>query len=128
VTCLEVIEHIVTAELLLQEMARILKDEGKLILSTPNFAFLRDRLVYLVGADAKEEGYHFRFYTQHKLAAMCRAAGFRIEATNSMGSPLGLNFLLRMATLGRCRLAQFSCPQRVDSWLADTFIWRLVKL
>jgi 2-polyprenyl-3-methyl-5-hydroxy-6-metoxy-1,4-benzoquinol methylase len=127
VVSLEVIEHIVTAELLLAEMTRVLKPGGALILSTPNFGFIKDRLQYLRGGDTKEEGYHFRFYTRAKLEAMVRAAGLVIEERQSLASALGVNWLLRMATFGRVRIPQFACPTWCESWLAMTFAWRLRK-
>jgi len=128
VVSLEVIEHIVTAELLLGEMARVLKPDGVMVLSTPNFGFIKDRLVYLSGGDAKEEGYHFRFYTRRKLASMVRNAGLKVECSNSIGSAVGLNFILRLLTLGKFRFQQFSCPAWCESWLAMTFMWRLRKV
>jgi|SRR5947209_597456 len=127
VISLEVIEHIVTAELLLKEMARVLKPGGVIVLSTPNFGFIKDRLAYLRGGDAKEEGYHFRFYTRSKLAAMVQAAGLEIQAVNSIGSAVGVNLLLRLLTLGQFRIQQFSCPAWCESWLSMTFVWRLCK-
>jgi methionine biosynthesis protein MetW len=127
VVSLEVIEHIVTAEQLLGEMARVLKPGGTMVLSTPNFGFLKDRLAYLCGGDAKEEGYHFRFYTRKKLVRMVRAAGLEVERTNSIASAMGLNFTLRMLTLGRVRIQQFASPAWCESWLAATFVWRLRK-
>ena len=127
VVSLEVIEHIVTAELLLREMARVLKPGGALILSTPNFGFVKDRLQYLRGGDAKEEGYHFRFYTRSKLEGMVQAAGLLIEQRKSLGSALGVNWLLRMSTFGRVRIPQFCCPRWCEAWLAMTFAWRLRK-
>jgi 2-polyprenyl-3-methyl-5-hydroxy-6-metoxy-1,4-benzoquinol methylase len=127
VVSLEVIEHIVTAELLLSEMARVLKPGGTLVLSTPNFGFAKDRLKYLLGGEAKEEGYHFRFYTQSRLEGMVAAAGLMIEQRRSLGSALGINWLLRMLSFGRFRIAQFPCPRWCESWLAMTFAWRLRK-
>ena len=127
VVSLEVIEHIVTAELLLSEMTRMLKPGGSMVLSTPNFGFIKDRLAYLRGGDAKEEGYHFRFYTRNKLAGMVRDAGLTIERTNSIGSAVGVNFITRLATFGKFRFQQFSCPECCESWLAQTFVWRLRK-
>ena len=128
VVSLEVIEHIVAAELLLSEMARVLKPCGVIVLSTPNFGFIKDRLNYLRGGNAKEEGYHFRFYTRRKLGDMVQDAGLKIECSNSIGSAVGVNFILRLLTLGKFRIQQFSCPDWCESWLAITFVWRLRKL
>ena len=127
VVCLEVIEHIVTSELLVREIARILKPNGIAIISTPNFGFLRDRLRYLLGDNVKEEGYHFRFYVKHSLEAMLAAARLRVDRRNSMGSALGVNFLLRILSLGRLHVRQFPCPGSLESWMAETFVWRVRK-
>ncbi len=127
VVSLEVIEHIVTAEALLAEMSRVLRPNGILILSTPNFGYLKDRLSYLIGRDVKEEGYHFRFYTKRKLDGMFAAVGLTVEKRASIGSALGVNLALRCLSFGRMRIGRFSCPSPVESWLAETFVWRARK-
>jgi len=85
VTCLEVIEHIAQAEFILKEIQRILKPNGFLLLSTPNFTFLTDRLHYLLGEPPKHEGIHLRFFTRDKLEKSLQSAGFRIVGRNSYG-------------------------------------------
>lgn len=124
VVALEVIEHIVPAEQLLQEFRRIAKPEADVIISTPNFGFMKDRLRYLRGDDVKEEGYHYRFYTKRKLQGMICDAGMEVDRRASMGSALGLNLFLRYATFGKLKINQFVCPAIYESWLASTFVWR----
>lgn len=49
VFCGEVIEHIFSPDHLLREIGKILKKNGVLILSTPNLAYLPNRLMLLLG-------------------------------------------------------------------------------
>ena len=76
---LEVIEHIVNAEHLLAEIHRVLKPGAVLVLSTPNFAWWRERLGILFGQPPLEEGYHFRFFTVKSMTSQLKNAGFPVE-------------------------------------------------
>jgi 2-polyprenyl-3-methyl-5-hydroxy-6-metoxy-1,4-benzoquinol methylase len=127
VVCLDVIEHIVPAEQLLEEIYRILKPSGFLIISTPNFGYLVDRLHYLFGDEVREEGYHYRFFTKRKFIEILKNAGFTVDSTNSIGSALGINLLIRLITFGKARIPQFRVPFMLESWLASTFVYRLSK-
>lgn len=49
VTCGEVIEHVVDTDGLLDEMRRVLKPNGLLIVTTPNLAYVPNRLLLLAG-------------------------------------------------------------------------------
>jgi 2-polyprenyl-3-methyl-5-hydroxy-6-metoxy-1,4-benzoquinol methylase len=124
-SCLEVIEHIVTAEQLLHECCRIIKQNGIFIISTPNFAFLADRVDYLLGRNVREEGYHFRFFTVDSLERMIENTGFVIETRCSVGSAIGVNRALRVLTFGRLRINHFACPIRWERLFSPTLIWRL---
>lgn len=126
--CLEVIEHIVPAEHLLHEIHRIVKPGGFVILSTPNFAYILDRIAYAMGADAKEEGYHFRFYTKTKLRGMIQAAGFRVIKTQTFGGLIGINFILKCLTFGRVRVPPVAIPEFLESVLGRTFVYKLERL
>jgi len=119
---LEVIEHIVQAEHLISEVYKKLRPGGVYIISTPNFSFLKDRLDYLRGKNALSEGYHFRFYTKESLNKIVEQAGFEIVARNSIGTALGVNFILRIISLGRIRLNRFRTPDVLETLLARTFV------
>jgi len=88
---LEVIEHIVEAELFLKEAGRILKPKGYFLLSTPNIAWWGYRLMALLGRPPKKEGYHFRFFTHRTLFRKLKEAGFRVEKTASFTTIPWLN-------------------------------------
>ncbi len=83
---LEVIEHLHTSPRhVLRYLYRCLNPGGFLIVSTPNAAFLRNRLQLLAGSnpfepireDAMNPG-HFREYTRRELAGHCRECGFDV--------------------------------------------------
>lgn len=52
--CSEVIEHLKNPEFTIQEFKRILKKEGKMIVTTPNSYPLLFRLLYLLGLNPKK--------------------------------------------------------------------------
>lgn len=96
VVMLEVIEHIVNAEHLLAEVRRVLKPGGALVLSTPNFAWLYNRLRILIGQLSHDEGYHYRFFTRASLGRQLRSAGFEPEVWKFSGPVFGVNVLRRV--------------------------------
>lgn len=49
IVCSEVIEHIYNTDFLLQDIKRVLKPDGSLIISTPNLASFLNRLLILIG-------------------------------------------------------------------------------
>ena len=84
VSCLEVIEHIENAENLIDEMRRVLKKKGYLLISTPNSAFLGSRIRALLGLPIADEGYHFRFFTYNSLIKLLKKNKFKIVSDNSI--------------------------------------------
>lgn len=95
VVMLEVIEHVVAAEFLLEEIHRVLKPNGFLILSTPNFAFVFNRLRVLAGRLSHDEGYHYRFFTVRTLRERLSKAGFVLERSAHSMPAFVLNFIRR---------------------------------
>lgn len=120
VVILEVIEHVVAAEQLLAEIARVLKPGGFLILSTPNFTYFLNRLRILFGGLSHDEGYHYRFFTVKSLAKQLRQAGLEVVKARHTTPAIGLNILRRLI-LKKPRL-----HVAVPNWLAPLFSYTLV--
>lgn len=93
---LEGIEHIVNCEFLLNEIHRIIRNKGYLVLSTPNFSWFQDRIKYLLGYNANNEGVHLRFFTVESLATMLKKSGFEIIDKNSFTPLVGYNRIMRV--------------------------------
>jgi 2-polyprenyl-3-methyl-5-hydroxy-6-metoxy-1,4-benzoquinol methylase len=126
VVMLEIIEHVVAAEQLLREVNRVLGPGGFVILSTPNFAFVLNRLRVLFGGLSGDEGYHFRFFTPAVLTRRLRDAGFAIEKHAHSSPAIGIN-IIRNRLLGRPRL-HVPVPRVVAPLLAHALIVKAAKL
>jgi SAM-dependent methyltransferase len=122
---IEVIEHIATAERLVDEIARVLRPGGWLIVTTPNVAHLTYRLRALFGRPPKQEGYHLRFFTEKTLRNCLESRGFRIEARASFGKQALLTKLYRLAGRGPDFKFRYRVPRLFEGLLAQHFVWRL---
>jgi 2-polyprenyl-3-methyl-5-hydroxy-6-metoxy-1,4-benzoquinol methylase len=87
----EIIEHIYDTDFFLEEISRVLKPGGKLILSTPNIASLGRRIILLLGRDPMIEispnenssvG-HIRYFTRKKLLSFLKKHNFVILESTS---------------------------------------------
>lgn len=125
VTILEVIEHVVAVEFLLQEIHRVLKPGGFLILSTPNFVFWANRLRILFGNLSVDEGYHYRFFTVKSLSKQLKTADFQIQGWRFTTPAFGINKLRRWFKGGRRK--HLIVPHFCASLIAQTMIVRAVK-
>ncbi len=78
----ELIEHIVELDPFIQELRRVLKPQGKLVITTPNVTRLRNRLELLRGQHTMgwfqhlEPIRHVRYYTHFTLADYLGKMGF----------------------------------------------------
>jgi len=79
----EVIEHLVDYRRLVAEIRRVLKDSGKIYVTTPNSVFFGYRLLYLLGKCPTElqHPYHVRFFSPRYLAEALTGNGFVVEET-----------------------------------------------
>jgi 2-polyprenyl-3-methyl-5-hydroxy-6-metoxy-1,4-benzoquinol methylase len=81
------IEHLYDPEFFLRECHRVLREEGIVVLSTPNIASLTSRLRMLLGKGPKfyasalsqEFGGHIRMFTAGTLAQLLDENGFSVE-------------------------------------------------
>lgn len=100
----DTLEHIADPVAVLQRLRTVVRDDGVLVVSIPNFANWAVRLQILFGRFRYAErgildGTHLRFYTERSLVEMLRAAGF--EPVHVRGS-IPVPFLRQVAL---CRVA-----------------------
>jgi len=69
----DVLEHILKPDMLWWEISRLLKPEGKIILSTPFFYWIH------------EEPHDYYRYTEHKLRMFCESNGFNVVCIEPYG-------------------------------------------
>jgi dolichol-phosphate mannosyltransferase len=84
----EVIEHVPYDDALFTEMRRVLRDDGTLILGTPDYATLGWRIIEPVYGFLIPGGYHdehITHYTQSTLSDILKRFGFEVEATSYVG-------------------------------------------
>ena len=125
VTCLELIEHVARSEELLGEIHRVLRPGGYLLLSTPNFSFLNNRLHYFFGAPPCNEGVHLRFLVKSRLESALERTMFKVIERNSYGViPLASTLTTR---LFRRKAVLWRVPAIFESLLAYDFIYLAQK-
>jgi len=124
---IEVIEHIVAAEALVAELARVIRPGGWLIVTTPNVVHLAYRWRALTGHPPKQEGYHYRFFTRDTLEQTLAQAGFRLVEQASFGKQALLSKLARLAGRGAKHKVRYRVPRPFEPLLAQHFVWRLER-
>ena len=78
VLCSEVLEHVAEPRVALAEMARVLRNDGKVILTVPFLGRLH------------EEPYDYYRYTEHGIRALLADSGFAVESMETTGSVFSL--------------------------------------
>jgi len=81
VTAGEIIEHMIDESAFLRECRRVLKPDGRLIVTTPNLSFLANRFLVLIGRMPKfvYEPYHYHCHTKDTLVELLTRNGFVVE-------------------------------------------------
>ncbi|NRA03872.1 MAG: class I SAM-dependent methyltransferase [Myxococcales bacterium] len=127
VSLIEVIEHVIRAEELAAEIARVLRPGGWLILTTPNIAHINYRWKALFGRPPKQEGYHYRFFTRALLEKTVERAGFRICGYASYGKSGIRTRIGRLRGAGRKARVHYVVPRFLEALLARHFVWQLER-
>ncbi len=103
ITCLEVIEHVIFPEFAIQELARVLKPGGHVVITVPNIQHVEYLVQLLRGkmpgpaADAR----HMSIFTHSHLAKLMRATGLQVtlhsgvDASPEWFAKLSPNFLCK---------------------------------
>ena len=81
VTAGEIIEHMLNEDAFLQECRRVLRPGGRLIVTTPNLAFLANRFLVPLGRMPKfvYEPYHYHCHTKDTLIKQLEDNGFVVD-------------------------------------------------
>jgi SAM-dependent methyltransferase len=91
VWCSEVLEHVADVSALLYEARRVLRPDGRLLVTVPYHGRVKDVLLALLRFEAHFDplGQHLRFFTRRSLAATLEATGFEpVRIGTAGGLPL----------------------------------------
>jgi 2-polyprenyl-3-methyl-5-hydroxy-6-metoxy-1,4-benzoquinol methylase len=77
VYCTEVIEHLGQVGRFFDEITRVTKRDGMLLLSTPLFNYWKFRLKIMLGKDIFDD-YHCRYFTKESIKSKLEKCGFEI--------------------------------------------------
>lgn len=135
VVCAAVIEHVFDPYALLDTLRRIAKPTARLILTTPNYAYVKNRLIILsgglprTGTDEPVErwrqcgwdGGHLHYFTQGTLAQLLSDCGWEAELWSGAGErwswlkPLRRRFpsIFSGELIVRARAAALPLPVRI---------------
>jgi len=83
VVCLETIEHVFNADNLFQFFNFLLREEGCLLISTPNMGAFHFKLFYLLKGYPFGENHHIRFFNKKKLQQYAFFNGFDFVGWNN---------------------------------------------
>jgi SAM-dependent methyltransferase len=97
----EVIEHLFKTEDTAREIRRVLKDDGFVIITTPNFLVFSNRIKMLFGRfDYEDSGVfdrgHIHFFSRFSLLKFIKENGFELLEENSIFHPKIPKFLAKL--------------------------------
>ena len=91
IICLATIEHLINCDRFLEELFRLLSEDGRLYLSAPNYSGLPYLIPFIrsgktfhdpLGKDSRYEFYaHVRYFTYRSLCELSTSFGFHLDAT-----------------------------------------------
>lgn len=97
----EIVEHLLYPEKLLKKLGNLLKEDGQLIVTTPNFLVWSNRIKMLFGKFVYQEGGfwcrdHIHFFTLPELKKTLEDGGWQIIKENHLRHPKIPNFLNKL--------------------------------
>ncbi len=98
----DVIEHVRNAPDLLRQASELLEVGGRIIVSTPNFVHIKNRVRVLFGSfEYRDAGLldrtHVHFYTKRTLYGLLNEAGYRVVRTDFTTGVMNLSSLRNRA-------------------------------
>jgi ubiquinone/menaquinone biosynthesis C-methylase UbiE len=110
VTCIAVLEHLFDPYFVVDEMSRVLRPNGLLVIEVPNIAYLKYRVQILCGDFPSTsgdpigwDGGHLHYFTLQSLSHLVESRGFRVVKT------LGSGFLARLRNIWPSMLTSDVC-------------------
>ena len=107
--CADVLEHVIDPFKVIREFRRVLKKNGRFILSVPNYGYLRHIIKLLKGeqpitgghasvyewhkSDEGWDGMHFHTFTYQSVEAALKTTGFKIEKIIGDSKELKIPFI-----------------------------------
>jgi SAM-dependent methyltransferase len=102
VICSEVVEHIAAEERPFDELCRVLKVGGKLILGTPDYDRWQWRLLEWIYGRVSPGGYadqHITHYSRQNLSTYLQGKGFAVESVDYVGGSEMIFSLTKLAPM-----------------------------
>ena len=83
----DVVEHVYDTETMFNEFYRILKNGGKILITTPYYGLIKTLIIVLVNFDLvfDPKGPHIRFFTKKSLLSALKIVGFKINKFGYFG-------------------------------------------
>lgn len=114
ITMWDVIEHVSDPKKLLQQARILLKNDGVLVLTTPNSRSLWAKLMKDKWIGYKDE--HFFYFNRKNLKLLLEQTGFSIKAVKAAGKFIQLQMFIKRISLYSPLLA--SLMQKISKWIS----------
>lgn len=102
IICADVLEHLSSPGMVLEKLKSLLKDDGQIIISIPNIAFIQQRLMLLTGKFSYNpvggimDETHLRFFTFESIKQLCLKSGYEITKYYGYNQVKNKFFFLRL--------------------------------
>ena len=129
--CLEVIEHILDDNKLMQDICNCLKPGGRLLITTPNYDYKPITSIDKGPFLTEETGWHVRKgYTANDLEILCQQSGLVVDDISFCSGFLSQKITFLFRTISRVNLFLgwfFILPLRLFPPLLDVTITKLIN-